>query len=131
MAAPTPETQVLQQDANTVVVKVDIPTGGDAEVSAVKVVDVSTYTVGNTPTTVQVMKIYSSLSGFNALLLWDATADTKSIYLAEGIGTLDFTSFGGIETDAGSGETGDIMLSTSGIGTADAGTIIIEMKKIG
>jgi len=130
MAAPTLELQTLQQDANQVVVKIDIPTGGDADVSAVLVCDISGYTVGATPSSVVIEEVISSLSGFNALLLWDADADTKAMYLAEGSANLNFKSIGGITSDAGAGATGDIRLSTSGIGATDAGTIILKLKKI-
>jgi hypothetical protein len=128
MAAPTPTTQILNDDAERTVIKVVIPGGGDANVSAATIVDVSEL-VG-APTRVAIEKVDFSIYNCAATLIWDATSDVNCMILS-GTGIFEYRSGTPLVNNAGSGVTGDIQLSTinySGTGVS-GGTIILYLVK--
>ena len=92
--------------------------------SAVKKVDMSDLGASS----LKVMKIHYSVTGMVATLLWDADTDVRMVDLA-GDGVFDFTGFGGLINNAGTGVTGDINLTTTGHTSGDNYTIILEMVK--
>ncbi len=70
----------------------------------------------------------SSATGF-FLLEFDASTDTHCVSIpANSAGDLDFARFGGIKNTAGSGITGDLMLTTTGLAAGDSVTLIIEVS---
>lgn len=82
------------------------------------------------PSTVRIMKIWWSFSGFTGRLEFDASTDTGGWVLGDTDGFMDFTSIGGIQSNAGGGETGDILLTTLGFSAAaDMGTLIVQVNK--
>ena len=82
------------------------------------------------PSTVRIMKLWWSFSGFTGRLEFDASTDTGGWVLGDTDGFMDFTSIGGIQSTAGGGETGDILLTTLGFAAAtDMGTLIIQIQK--
>lgn len=94
--------------------------------SAVTKVDVSA--LNGAPSFVKLMRIHYSVNGMVATLLWDATTDVRILDL-QGYGTLDFTHFGGLPNNAGTGVNGDILLTTTGHSSGDSYSIILEMEK--
>ena len=63
-------------------------------------------------------------------ILFDATSDVLAIELGENqSGYHDYSNFGGIPNNAGSGKTGDIQFTTVGHTSADSYTIILEVNK--
>lgn len=81
------------------------------------------------PTTLRLTHISYDLSGFEAMLSWEATADDPlvSLSLQEDV---DFARFGGIPNPKSAGVTGDILLTTSGFTIAtDRGYIVLEFTK--
>ena len=63
-------------------------------------------------------------------LLFDATSNVLAIELGENqSGYHDYTGFGGIINNAGSGKTGDILFTTVGHSSADSYTIILQVRK--
>lgn len=128
MAAPTPTTQLLLDDSKRTVIKVVIPGGGDANISAATIVDVSAL-VG-APATVAIEKIDFSIYNCAATLIWDATADVNCAILS-GTGVFEYRSGAPLVNNAGAGVTGDVQLSTinySGTGLS-GGTIILHLVK--
>lgn len=122
--------QILNDGERNLIVKVQISGDGSGEESARLLIDVSTF--ANAPGEVKIRRITGDLVGFSAQLLWDADIDVKIVDLnSTGEIDLNYTRFGGLINDAGSGKTGDIMLTTSGLGSGDEGTIILEMWKRG
>jgi hypothetical protein len=118
--------QTLVDGAKNLVVKLTFLGDGSGEESAVLKVDVSTY--AGTPSRVRIKKIHYSVAGMVATLLWDATTDVRIVDL-QGDGHMDCCEFGGLYNNAGTGITGDIMLTTTGAGSGDSYTIILEMIK--
>lgn len=117
--------QTLIDGPRNVVMKFTNLSDGSGE-SAVKKVDVSA--LNGAPTLVRVMKIHYSVNGMVATLLWDADTDVRIIELS-GDGCFDFCGFGGLYNNAGTGVTGDILLTTTGHTSGDSYSIVLEMVK--
>ena len=65
-----------------------------------------------------------------AVVTSDATTNAFCIELGENqSGDHDYTSFGGLTNNAGSGVTGDVLFTTVGHSSADTYTIILYMRK--
>ena len=124
--------QTLFDGDKHVVMKFTNISDGTGE-SAVKKVDVSALESdinGNTCTSVAIDKIWWQFIGMKVRMLFDATSDKFIIELGENqSGYHDYSEFGGIKNNAGSGKTGDIDFTTVGHSSADTYTIILKMRK--
>jgi hypothetical protein len=123
--------QTLVDGPKNTVMKFTNASDGTGE-SAVLKVDVSTLNAApnGTPTRVKVNRIHYTTSGMAVRLLWDATTDVTMFELgADQTGCLDFTAFGGLINNGGTGVTGDIMLTTIGHAAGDSYTLVLEMIK--
>jgi hypothetical protein len=70
------------------------------------------------------------LNGFSAELLWDASAPVKMISLAKDHPNRDayITVEGGLINNAGTGRTGDILITTTGLASSsNVGHIILRV----
>lgn len=121
----TPQTIVDGEKALTI--KLQITADTTAEYSDEQVVDVSAFNSDD----MKIMEIEAILDGFSVTLAWDATANVDILTLTQQSQHLNFRKFGGLINNAGSGKTGDILLSTSGLGAGDSGTIILSLAKRG
>ena len=129
MAAPTVTQRTLGETLTTVTRQITIATGGDTDLTATNVGDVSTFTVGGTFNRLGINKVSCALDGFSGVLNFDADTDVPAINLV-GYASFDFSDFiHGIPNNAGAGVTGDVFLATNGVGTADSGSIIVEYVK--
>lgn len=101
--------------------------------SAVKKVDVSalaTNVRGESCTRVTIEKMWWQCNGMKVKILFDASTDDFCIELGENqSGSHDYTIFGGLTNNAGSGKTGDVAFTTVGHTSADTYTIILYMRK--
>lgn len=116
--------QVLHDSARNYVIKIH-STGGDA---AALLVDVSGM---NPPATRVVLeKVWYDIEvGGQAALLWDADTDVTILNLTAGNGqTMCFKDIGGLPNNAGTGVTGDVLLTTT---AALDSTLILWFKKAG
>jgi len=124
--------QTLFDGDKHVVMKFTNISDGTGE-SAVKKVDVSALESdinGNTCTSVAIEKIWWQCIGMKVRMFFDATSDKFIIELGENqSGYHDYSEFGGISNNAGSGKTGDIDFTTVGHSSADTYTIILKMRK--
>ena len=124
--------QTLFDGDKHVVMKFTNISDGTGE-SAVKKVDVSALEsdiYGNTCSSVAIEKIWWQCIGMKVRLFFDATSDAFIIELGENqSGYHDYSEFGGIKNNAGSGKTGDIDFTTVGHSSADTYTIILKMRK--
>tara|TARA_R100000687_G_scaffold58628_1_gene47067 strand:- start:1006 stop:1218 length:213 start_codon:yes stop_codon:yes gene_type:complete len=63
-------------------------------------------------------------------LLFDASTDAFIIELGENqSGNHDYSIFGGLTNNAGSGKTGDIKFTTVGASSGDTYTVIMYLRK--
>ena len=124
--------QTLFDGDKHVVMKFTNISDGTGE-SAVKKVDVSALNsdiYGNTCSSVAIEKIWWQCIGMKVRLFFDASSDKFIIELGENqSGYHDYSEFGGIKNNAGSGKTGDVDFTTVGHSSADTYTIILKMRK--
>jgi hypothetical protein len=119
--------QTLFDGSKKTIIKLTNISDGTGESAVVKV-DVSALV--NTPTKVKITKIWYATNGMAVQMLWDATANVLAFALgADQVGCLDFTSFGGIVNNAGTGVTGDLLFTTVGHSSGDSYSIILELSK--
>jgi hypothetical protein len=100
--------------------------------SAVNKVDVSAFTAGEkgaTCTGVTIDRIHFVNDGMKVQILWDATSNVEAYKLLDTEGYYDFSSFGGLQNNAGSGKTGDILFTTVGHANTETYNIILDMTK--
>jgi len=135
--ADTVTSQTIEDTPHKLVMKFTNTSDGTGE-SAVQKVDVSAFTAGSridsttvsTCTDVRIDRIYYNNSGMSVKLLWDASTDVEAIHLKDTQGEFDFSSFGGLKNNSGSGKTGDIMFTTVGHSNTDFYWVVLEMTKI-
>lgn len=109
------------------ILQIHIVGDGTGDESATQLVDISG--LSGAPTKVRIDKVFWSLTGFSATLLWDADTDVATLELSEGSDGIDFRDLGGIQDTGGANRTGDIMITTTGLGNGDSGTIILQLRK--
>ena len=124
--------QTIVDNDKTLVMKFTNISDGTGE-SAVKKVDVSALNSnghGQACTSVTIDKIWWQCIGMKTRMFFDATSNAFIIELGENqSGYHDYSSFGGLKNNAGSGVTGDILFTTVGHSSGDTYTITLEMRK--
>ena len=123
--------QTLVDDNRRAVIKLTNISDGTGE-SAVTKVDVSGLATneGRTCTGVTIEKIWWQCVGMKVNILFDASTDVLAIQLGENqSGDHDYSAFGGLPNNAGSGVTGDIKFTTVGHSSGDTYTIILSLIK--
>jgi hypothetical protein len=103
---------------------------GETAVTKVNVSALTASSSGKTCTGVTVTKITSVCHGMEVRMYWDASTDVP-FFLAT-INTNyqnDFSNFGGITNNAGTGKNGNIVFSTSDASSGDTYTVVLEMVK--
>jgi len=103
---------------------------GESAVVKVDVSDLNSNGHGQTCTGVAIEKIWWQCIGMKTRMFFDATSNAFIIELGENqSGYHDYSSFGGLKNNAGSGVTGDILFTTVGHSSGDTYTITLEMRK--
>ena len=102
--------------------------------SAVTKVDVSALEAdsrtGLSCTDVNIERIWWQCIGMKVRILFDASSDVMAIELGENqSGNHDYSIFGGLVNNAGSGKTGDIKFTTVGASSGDTYTVILYLRK--
>lgn len=124
--------QTLIDGQKTAVMKFTNVSDGTGE-SAVTKVDVSALAAlpdGTACTGVVIERIWWQCIGMKVQILWDATSDQFCIELGENqSGDHDYTVFGGLTNNSGSGKTGDVKFTTIGHTSADTYTVILYLRK--
>ena len=103
---------------------------GETAVTKVNVSSLAKSASGLACTAVSVLKITSVSHGMEVRMLWDA--DTDVPFFLSTINTNycnDFSSFGGITNNAGTGKNGNIVFSTADQSSGDTYTVVLEMQK--
>ena len=129
--ANTVTKQTLVDGQRRLIVKVDIAGDGTGEETGTIIIDASTYSPAFTDCTIKAVQ--TQIVGFTAKLLFDATTDVTALSVTDGVGSYGISDIiaecGGIPNNAGEGKTGDILITTAGLGAGDHGTIIIDLIK--
>jgi len=130
--ADTVASQTLADGPKFTVLKLTNISDGTGE-SAVTKVDVSALQPsadGDTCTGVTIERIWWQCIGMKVQILWDASTDLFCIELGENqSGDHDYTKFGGLTNNSGSGKTGDVNFTTVGHTDGDTYTVILYLRK--
>ena len=125
-------TQTIQDGERNAVLRFTNVSDGTGESNVVKV-DVSALaknSAGQSCTEVHIQRIYWATVGMSVKLDFDASTNVLAIGLpADSTGEEYYDSFSAIPNNAGSGKTGDILISTTGHSSGDTYMIILELLK--
>jgi hypothetical protein len=103
---------------------------GETAVIKIDVSALAASASGNACNGVKINKIWAQTIGMSVDILWDATTDLICETIPENqFYLMDYSSFGGLPNNAGTGKTGDVLFSTVGAAAGDRYTIIIEAIK--
>lgn len=107
--------QTIIDGTKTTVVKYTIKgDGSSGELTNFVLFDASAFKTASTSN--KIMEIEYALNGFSAELLWDATTDIRALSLVKDYPyKADFWKIGGLVNNAGTGKTGDILITTTGL----------------
>ena len=87
-------------------------------------------TTGDCGTNDKIWEIKGICTGCTALLSWDATTDVFALGLpSDKDVNLKYRNVGGITNNAGTGKTGDLLITTVGLGANDTVSIVVWIKK--
>ena len=124
--------QTLMDGERMAIMKFTNISDGTGETGVIKI-DVSTLSpnsFGLACNGVKINRIWSAVHGMEVRILWDATTDVLAWQAtSNGPYLMDFSSFGGISNNAGTGKTGDIAFTTHDPNAGDSYTIVIECIK--
>ena len=117
---------LLDGDRNTII-KVDIVGDGSGDEENKLIFDASAYE--NTTTLKKLYQLSYELNGFSAFLEWDGTPDKQLITIEESHYEHPYYDWvGGLSNANVSSATGDILLTTVGLGDGDRGYIILHVQ---
>lgn len=118
--------QLILNGTRNYITKVTIVGDGSGEETALLL----NSTTGDLGTADKLMAVQASFTGFSGTLLWDASTDVKITQIvADKDVHLKWYKYGGLTNNSGTGKTGDILLSTIGLGAGDVGEITLYLKK--
>ena len=79
---------------------------------------------------VKINKIWSTTHGMEVRILWDATTDLFTWLVPQNTNYLmDFSMFGGLPNNAGTGSNGNLLFTTADASAGDMYSIVIECIK--
>uniref|UniRef100_A0A6M3J2D7 Putative structural protein n=1 Tax=viral metagenome TaxID=1070528 RepID=A0A6M3J2D7_9ZZZZ len=121
-------TQVIEDGNRDTIIKWTIVGDGSGDETKTIIFDASAYKIASVDN--KLWKIQISTVGASAILYWDATTDIPLISLpADHPQEFDFSEYGGIPNNGGAGRTGDILITTSGLGAGEHMTLILYVKE--
>ena len=132
MADAVTSQTIIDGERNCVMKFTNVSDGtGESAVAKVDVSALASNSAGIACSEVRVMRVSHAIVGMSVQLFLDATSNVLLMELAESSnGHMDFKDFGGLPNNAGSGKTGDILLTTKGHSSGDTYSITLEMVKV-
>ena len=125
--------QIIVDGPSIVAIKLTNISDGTGETAVTKV-DVSALEAdsrtGQSCTDVNIERIWWQCIGMKGRILFDADTDVMAIELGENqSGNHDYSIFGGLTNNAGTGKTGDVKFTTVGASSGDTYTVILYLRK--
>lgn len=124
--------QTLFDNERTAIMKFTNISDGTGETAVTKVTasSLAASNSGKACSGVTVTKITSACHGMEVRMYWDATTDVP-FFLSNVNSNYenDFSKFGGITNNSGTGKNGNIVFSTSDASSGDTYTVVLEMVK--
>jgi hypothetical protein len=103
---------------------------GETAVNKIIVSNLAKNAAGLACNGVKINKIYATTHGMEVRILWDATTDVFAWMLPQNTNYLmDFSSFGGLQNNGGTGVTGNVAFTTADASSGDMYTIVLECIK--
>jgi hypothetical protein len=103
---------------------------GETAVNKIIVSNLAKNAAGLACNGVKINKIYATTHGMEVRILWDATTDVFAWMIPQNTNYLmDFSSFGGLQNNGGTGVTGNVAFTTSDASSGDMYTIVLECIK--
>jgi len=103
---------------------------GENKVLKVDVSALSPAQNGGACNAVTITKIHAATHGMEVQIFWDATTDVFCWGVPQNSQyTLDWTQFGGLTNNSGTGKNGNVLFSTLDATAGDFYTIVLEMVK--
>lgn len=140
--ANTITSKTLLAGKNIAIVYVTIASDGTEETATVLYDSSAVATSAGDDDTLDstILSIYASVSaagpvaaaaGARVKLLWDATTDVLAIDIPTGTNPTkaNFRRIGGLPNQGGTGKTGDILITTTGLEAGDAITLVLEVRR--
>ena len=125
--------QIIVDGSSFVAIKLTNISDGTGETAVTKV-DVSALEAdsrtGLSCTDVNIERIWWQCIGMKVRILFDADTDVMAIELGENqSGNHDYSVFGGLTNNAGTGKTGDVKFTTVGASSGDTYIVILYLRK--
>ena len=125
--------QIIVDGPSFVAIKLTNISDGTGETAVTKV-DVSALEAdsrtGQSCTDVNIERIWWQCIGMKVRILFDADTDVMAVELGENqSGNHDYSIFGGLTNNAGTGKTGDVKFTTVGASSGDTYTVILYLRK--
>ena len=132
MADAVTSQTIIDGERNCVMKFTNVSDGsGESAVAKVDVSALQANTAGTSCSEVRLMRVSHAIVGMSVQMFLDATDNVLLAELAESSnGHMDFTDFGGLPNNAGSGKNGDILFTTKGHSSGDTYSITLEMVKV-
>ena len=103
---------------------------GENKVVKVNAAALAPSSAGGACDAVTITKIHASTHGLEVQIYWDATTDILCWIAPQNSQyTWDFSQFGGLINNAGTGKNGNVLFSTVDASAGDMYSIILEMTK--
>lgn len=100
---------------------------GEAAVTKIQVSALAKNAAGKACNGIKITKIYATTHGMEVQILWGATTNLLTWVIPQNSNYLmDFSSFGGLVNNAGTGVTGDVKFTTVDHTAGDMYSIVIE-----
>ena len=132
MADAVTSQTIIDGERNCIMKFTNVSDGtGESAVAKVDVSALASNSAGTACSEVRVLRISHAIVGMSIQLFLNATSNVLLMELAESSnGHMDFTDFGGLPNNAGSGKNGDILFTTKGHSSGDTYSITLEMVKV-
>ena len=132
MADAVTSQTIIDGERNCIMKFTNVSDGtGESALAKVDVSALSSNSAGTACSEVRVLRISHAIVGMSVQLFLNATSNVLLMELAESSnGHMDFTDFGGLPNNAGSGKNGDILFTTKGHSSGDTYSITLEMVKV-
>ena len=132
MADAVTSQTIIDGERNCIMKFTNVSEGtGESAVAKVDVSALSSNSAGTACSEVRVLRVSHAIVGMSVQMFLNATSNVLLMELAESSnGHMDFTDFGGLPNNAGSGKNGDILFTTKGHSSGDTYSITLEMVKV-
>jgi len=103
---------------------------GETAVNKIIVSGLAASSAGFACNGVTINRIWATTHGMEVRILWDATTDVFAWLVPQNTNYLmDFSDFGGLQNNSGTGKTGNVAFTTADASAGDMYTIVIECIK--